>query len=102
MKFTGKLQNVSKDWQTGQFQITFTVNEPSAINQVDKIKDLDKLKISADKYSEDRSSRANRLLWDCLGEIGKAMNPPVDKWDVYLLMLKRYGKYTYHKRERWA
>ena len=23
------------------------------------------------------------------------MTPPADKWDIYLQMLKRYGKYTY-------
>ena len=48
-----------------------------------------------DVHREKRSLSANGLLWACLGEIAKAMNPPADKWDVYLMMLKRYGKYTY-------
>ena len=47
------------------------------------------------EHKEKRSNNANRLLWHCLDQIAKAMIPPQDKWDVYLLMLKRYGKFTY-------
>ena len=93
MDFTGKIQNVVKDWQTGQFHITFTVNEPSAINEIDSIKSCEKLNIRATKYRQKRSLDANGLLWLCLGRIADALRS--DKWDVYLMMLKRYGKYTY-------
>ena len=100
MEFTGKVQNITKDWQTNQFQITFTVNEPSAINGVNNLQSCEKLLIKANKYTEKkeydiRSDRANRLLWACLSDIAKSMTPPADKWDIYLLMLKRYGKFTY-------
>lgn len=44
-------------------------------------------------HREKRSRSANALLWACLGEIAAALR--TDKWDVYLKMLKRYGKYTY-------
>ena len=47
------------------------------------------------EHKEKRSNNANRLLWHCLDQIAKAMIPPADKWDVYLMMLKRYGKFTY-------
>ena len=93
MVFTGKVQNIVKDWNTGQFHITFTVNEPSAINQVDSIRECEKLSIEAKKWRKKRSLDANALLWLCLGRIADALN--ADKWDVYLRMLKRYGKYTY-------
>lgn len=45
------------------------------------------------EYFENRTNRANRLMWDCLGDLAVALK--TDKWSVYLLMLKRYGKYTY-------
>ncbi len=100
MEFTGKLVGITKDWQTGQFQITFTVNEHSAISAVNNLQSCEKLVVKANKYTEKkeydiRSDRANRLLWACLSDIAKSMNPPADKWDIYLLMLKRYGKFTY-------
>lgn len=93
MEFTGKIQNVSRDWQSGQFQITFTVNEPSAINAVNDIQSCEKLSIRAVRYKGRRSLDANALLWLCLGRIAEALRS--DKWEVYLQMLKRYGKYTY-------
>ena len=95
MEWTGKVLSVGTDWLTGQHNITLSINEPSALNEIDNIKDLDKLSIRAVKYREKRSLDANALLWVCLGQIAGAMSPPADKWDIYLQMLKRYGKYTY-------
>lgn len=94
MEFTGQIQNVARDWNTEKFHITFSMNEDVAVHEVDKLKDC-KLSIKAVKYREKRSLDANAMLWACLGEIATAMSPPADKWDVYLMMLKRYGKYTY-------
>ncbi len=94
MQFTGLIKNIQTDWNTGETQIVFTLNEKSALQQVDKLKDK-KLSIKAVQYREKRSLDANAMLWACLGEIATAMTPPADKWDVYLQMLKRYGKYTY-------
>lgn len=45
------------------------------------------------EHREKRSKDANALLWACLGELAGALRS--DKWEVYLQMLKRYGKYTY-------
>ena len=93
MKFTGKVVSVSRDWQTDQLNITFSVNEKSAAAEIDKIKDEQKLSIEAVKYRKKRSLSANAMLWACLGEIATVLR--TDKWDVYLLMLKRYGRFTY-------
>ena len=93
MEFTGRLAGVNRDWQTGQFNITFTVNEPSAINEIEHIQACDKLSIKAVKHRQKRSLDANGLLWVCLGKLAEAFH--TDKWSVYLQMLKRYGQYTY-------
>lgn len=93
MEFTGKLVGITKDWQTDKFQITFTVNEHSAMNTVNDIKDCEKLSIRAVKHRAKRSLDANALLWACLGNIADALR--ADKWEIYLRMLKRYGKYTH-------
>lgn len=95
MRFTGKFQGVTTDWKTGEHKIMFSVNEPSALAEIEKIQECEKLSIIAEKYKEKRSIDANGMLWACIGEIAKATTPPLDKWDVYLLMLKRYGQYTY-------
>ncbi len=93
MKFTGKLLSVNRDWRTGEYNIVFSVNEESALPEIEKIQNLEKLSIEAKQYRVKRSLDANALLWACLSEIAVALR--TDKWDVYLTMLKRYGKYTY-------
>ena len=45
------------------------------------------------EHKEKRSLDANGLLWACLQEIAVALK--TDKWSVYLLMLKRYGRFDY-------
>jgi hypothetical protein len=93
MKFTGRVRSVNRDWETGQLTIEFTVNERAAEMEIDNIKDLPVLDVEAKKHRKKRSIEANALLWACLGDIAAALR--TDKWSVYLIMLKRYGKYTY-------
>lgn len=95
MEFTGRIQNITKDWLTNQYQITFTVNESTAISTVNDIRSCEKLSITAKRFREKRSLDANALLWVCLSKIADAMETPTDKWDIYLQMLKRYGKFTH-------
>jgi hypothetical protein len=100
LEWTGKVLNITKDWESNQYQITFSVNEASAMNRIGEIRNCEVLSIEATDYekekkNEQHSGRAMRMLWACLSDIAKAMRPPVDKWEVYLLMLKRYGKFTY-------
>ena len=93
IEFTGEIKGIVPDWKTNQYNITFSVNESSVIeNEYDKLKDC-KLSIKAVKHREKRSLDSNALLWHCLGEIATSLQ--ADKWDIYLQMLKRYGKYTY-------
>lgn len=93
MNFTGKLKEVQRDWKTGQYNITFTCNEASAMQYIDELKDVEKLNIKATKYRQKRSLDANAMLWACIGEIAAAEN--ADKWQIYLDMLRQYGKYTH-------
>lgn len=93
MEFTGHYLNLVRDWRSNELQITFAVNEALTDAQIDEIKDVDKLVVKAEKWRKKRSLDANAMLWACLGQIAAVLN--TDKWDVYLTMLKRYGKFTY-------
>ena len=92
MRLTGIFKGVSINWGSDRHVLAFEINEPFTQAMMDSIKDS-KLTIEVNKYREKRSLDANALLWACLGEIANAMQ--ADKWDIYLMMLKRYGKYTY-------
>lgn len=58
----------------------------------ERLKDAD-LDIDIKQHRERRSKDANALLWKCISEISTAIS--ADKWDVYLRLLRRYGRYTY-------
>lgn len=94
MDTTGKLVSVTKDILSGKLNVTFQIDtEP--VEELNVLGKMEQIDIKADKHKKRRSLDANGLLWHCLGEIAKSMNPPADKWDVYLDMLKHYGQYTY-------
>ena len=78
------------DHSIKKWLITFETSERP--NIFDLLKDK-VLSIVIKEYSEKRSLNANRLLWECLGKIAAQLR--ADKWDIYLMMLKRYGQYTY-------
>lgn len=90
MKFTGRVQNIAKDWQTGQFHITFSVNESSVISEIDKIKNIEKLSIEAKKHREKRSLDANGYYWSLVTQIAEAINSSASF--VHNYMLRKYGQ----------
>lgn len=78
------------DVATDKWLVTFEIEQQPT--DYDKLKDKH-LSLTVKQWREGRSLNANALLWNCLGEIAEALR--TDKWNVYLMMLKRYGKYTY-------
>lgn len=94
MNFTGALKNIQNDWLTGETVISFTVNEKSALNEVDKIKGCEKLQIKAVKHRERRSLDANAYCWVLLQKIAEATD--TDKWSVYLRCLQDYSRAFSH------
>lgn len=93
MECTGKIKDISLDWKTNQINLSLSIIERNSISEIERLKDDEKLSIKIVKYRKKRSLDANGLLWHCLGEIASSLQ--ADKWDIYLQMLKRYGKYTY-------
>lgn len=87
----GHIKNFTKDIISGKQNLTLEVSG-DITELVDKLKD-ELLSIDIKKYRKKRSLDANGLLWHCIGEIANALR--TDKWEVYLMMLKRYGVYTY-------
>lgn len=62
------------------------------VNKMESMKGKD-LDVTIKEYRQKRSVDANAMMWACLSEIANALH--TDKWDVYLQMLKRYGKFTH-------
>ena len=94
MERTGKFSNINKNLRTGETLITFSI-DGNPDESIDEIMRCEKLTIIAKPYRKKRSLDANAFLWACIGDMASAMKPPGDKWQIYLTLLKRYGKYTY-------
>lgn len=93
MEFSGQIKGIARDYQTNQFNITFSLNESSAVNEIDKLKDC-KLSIKAVKHREKRSLDSNAYAWVLIQKIAEAVNS--NKWDVYLECLKKYSRSFSH------
>ena len=93
MEFTGEVKGIVRDWNTNQFNITFSINENSVVNEVDKLKDC-KLSIKAVKYKQKRSLDSNAYAWVLMQKIAEAVNS--DKWSIYLECLKKYSRAFSH------
>ena len=88
MKTTGRINGTSL--VGGQYAIMLEVDcNPEQLNGMTG----QLLDVTLEKHRKRRSLNANALLWKCIGDI--AHDRRADKWDIYLLMLKRYGQYTY-------
>ena len=91
MEIKARLNNAYRDLASNKVIVSLEVDyQPN----LDSIRDKD-LRVEIKEWRERRSKDANGLLWACLTEIAQAMTPPLDKWEVYLMMLKRYGQHTY-------
>lgn len=91
MQFTGTVADVSIDFKTNKPKITFLINEREALEQVDEIKDLDKLKIEAKKYRKQRSLDANAYCWVLIGKLAEKLN--IKNIDVYKKAIREVGVY---------
>ena len=93
MEFTGAFINASKDWKTGKWNITFTCEEESALQEIDELKDA-KLNITVKKHRNKRSLDSNAYAWVLMQKIAEKIGK--SKWEVYLDMLQRYSRAFTH------
>lgn len=92
MEVKARIKGIERNLVEGLTTFTLTTESEIAAEELERMQDQD-LRVKVVRYRKKRSLSANALFWHCIGEISKAMQ--VDKWDIYLQMLKEYGKYTY-------
>lgn len=94
MKTYGKIIKVAPDVINHKTNVTLSLDDSGTVGEdLQKLNDSSLLMVELKKYKSHRSLDANAMLWACLQELANAQN--ADKWDLYLLMLRRYGKYEY-------
>ena len=88
MECTGTLKDVSRNWLTKKWNITFEVDEDitSGIEQIrDKL-----LTLNAKVYRKKRSLDANGMYWKLLTQLAEVMK--VSKPAMHNMLLRRYGQ----------
>lgn len=91
MDFKGKIKDVSKDWISNRWKLTFELDD-STVAGLDKL--IDKLlTITIKQHRNRRSLDANAYAWVLMQKIAEAVNS--DKDSVYLKLLARYGVFTH-------
>ena len=76
----------------GEWLVSFTTrNNPGEL--FDKLKGKE-VTVEIKKLSKGRSKDANAMCWALCSDIGKAMNPPIAKEDVYRMAIKAVGVFT--------
>lgn len=74
-------------------EVTFQFNDFSVIKKLEQLIGIP-IGVSTKKWKEERSIAQNNFLWACIGDISRVTQNP-DRWQIYIELLKRYGKFTY-------
>ena len=82
-----RLVDITKDWQTGKFRLTFEL-EQFLPNMVDAIKDVC-LRLSVKKWKEKRSLDANAYYWQLNSKMAQALHTTPQ--ELHEELLQRYG-----------
>lgn len=85
---TGKLRELTIN-RDGTQNVTVTV-EADFASTFDALKDC-AVTVEIKKAARARSKDANAFCWALCADIGKALNPPLDKVDVYRMAIKAVG-----------
>lgn len=89
MEMTGKLKDVSVDWKTGQYNISFTVNEKPH-ESINELAACEKLRIDFRKFRKKRSLDANAYYWVLITKIAGKLG--TSNTEIHNEMLCKYGQ----------
>lgn len=97
MDHTGRILTIGRDFPTGKYTLSLLVNEDAA-GTYEKLRGCDQLDIVIKKHRKKRSLDANAYLWVLLQKLADVVSTSgsrVDKWDMYLMELAKYGVFTH-------
>lgn len=91
MLVTGKITDISIDYQNNKPRLTLSINEKQTFNDnIDNLKDLDKLSIEIKKYREKRSLDANSYYWSLINQLSNAIG--LGKEELHTKFIKEYSQ----------
>ena len=76
-----------------KLEATFKFTDYSVLKKLETLVDVP-IGVTIKKWREERTLAQNNFLWACIGDIARVTQNN-DRWQIYLELLKRYGKFTY-------
>ena len=89
MDFIGKVRDIQRSYIDREAIISFDIPDITP-DQVDKLRNADKLRITIKQYRKKRSLDANAYYWQLLSKVADALR--ISKPHCHNLMLRRYGQ----------
>lgn len=91
MKLTGQITDISIDYTTNKPRLTLIINEKQTFNDnIDTLKDLDKLSIEIKKYRNKRGLDANSYYWSLVNQLSNKLE--IGKEELHEKLVKEYGQ----------
>jgi hypothetical protein len=91
MQITGKITDISIDYTTNKPRLTLIINEKQTFNDnIDELRELDKLSIEIKKYREKRSLDANSYYWSLINQLSNKLE--IGKEELHEKLLKEYSQ----------
>lgn len=94
MEWTGRLVDMSRNWNNNQTRLVFEINEEIDLEPLNEIAVTEKLSIKAEPYREKRSLNSNSYCWVLLQKLAEACK--TTKEEMYLQCLQRYSRKFTH------
>lgn len=91
MKLTGTITDIGFGYFDKKPFLTLAINESQTFkDNIDSLKDLDKLDIEIKKYRDKRSLDANKYYWSLLNQLSNVLQ--VGNEELHFNVLKEYGQ----------
>lgn len=88
MNFLGFLKDISKDWKSDKWQVTFVIDTQEDVKKLATL-EQNRLRVKVDRYRRKRSLDSNAYAWVLMTKIAEAIDS--SKEEVYEEMLQKYG-----------
>lgn len=88
MECKGRLTDVTRDWTTGKFRVSFEV-EDDISGQIDGMRDKT-LRLTAKQWRDKRSLDSNAYYWVLLSKLAESIK--ISKPRAHNIMLREYGQ----------
>lgn len=94
METKGKLQGITRDWESGKPIVAFEIQNPNALEGIETLKDKE-LWIEAKVYRKKRSLSQNDYLHVLVRKLVEESNPPVTEEYMKNILIGKYGQHIY-------